>query len=79
MKRRVFIKSGAVAAGLLGTLKPFPLSATADGISPNPLQTPNQFLKQSGLSQKDIRSADYLNSIRAYKYYPKCRYLPNQN
>jgi len=71
MKRRVFLKSGAVVAGLLGSLKSFPLSTTAEGGSPNPFQDPNQILKQSGLSQKEIRSADYLNKALSDKHLPK--------
>ena len=46
MKRRVFLRSGAVVAGLLGSLKSFPLSTTTEGSSPNPFRVPNQILNQ---------------------------------
>ncbi|HLP14641.1 MAG TPA: glycoside hydrolase N-terminal domain-containing protein, partial [Bacteroidota bacterium] len=70
MKRRIFLRSGAIAAGLFGSLKPFPLFATTKENSQPSSPTPGQNQTQSGVSQKDIRSADYLTRVRAEKYLP---------
>jgi alpha-L-fucosidase 2 len=58
MKRRVFIKYGALTAGLMGSLKSFPLFAKTEGNH-----------KNSTLNE--IRSANYLNQVRADMYSTK--------
>ena len=62
MKRRVFIKNGAITVGLVGTSS---LTLTkAEGCE----QKPSRY---SGAEQEEIRSAKYLNRARANKYLPK--------
>jgi alpha-L-fucosidase 2 len=63
MKRRDFLKTSAVAAGLAGTLEAFgPLAASESSSSvPAP----------AGATQGDNRPADYLRRARADKYLPK--------
>ena len=62
MKRRVFLKNGAITVGLVSTPSLF-LKAAED-----PGKKPSQF---SGGVQEEIRSTKYLNQVRADKYLPK--------
>jgi len=62
MKRRAFLKSGAITVGLVGASSL--LLTTAGGCD----QKPSRF---SGTELKEIRSAKYLNRVRADKYLPK--------
>src|ERR1035441_2545307 len=61
MKRRDFIKTGAVAAGIAGSLKFLPSLAAAESDS----QTPSE--KMTG----ENRSADYLRRAQEDKFLPK--------
>lgn len=61
MKRREFIKTGAVAAGLVGSLKFLPSLAAAESDSPKP-PTPDA---------GDNRSADYLRRAQSDQFLPK--------
>ena len=63
MKRRNFLKKGAVAAGMVsipGTL----LQLTA-------CKSQNQSSGSSASAEEDIRTSEYLNRVRADKYLPK--------
>ena len=70
MKRRVFLKSTAIAASAASSLKLlFPL--TANGMSSEKsFQIFNQISGAIGTVLKDIRSADYLRRVKADKYLP---------
>ena len=70
MKRRVFLKTGAVAASLVSSLKAFPLFTTSGESMPKPYEVPNLISGQSGATQEEIRSAGYLRRVRADKYLP---------
>ena len=61
MKRRDFLKTGAVAAGLAGSLKFLPSLKAAESDSPTP----------SGKASGDNRSADYLRRAQKDKFLPK--------
>ena len=58
MRRRVFLKYGAFAAGITGFLRSFPLLAKTGGS-----------LKKS--TRREIRSADYLDRVQAGEYSTK--------
>jgi alpha-L-fucosidase 2 len=64
MKRRDFIKTGAVAAGLASSLKLLPSLAAAESDSPKPSARP-------GALPDDNRSADYLRRAQEGKFLPK--------
>ena len=61
MKRRDFIKTGAVAAGLAGSLKILPSLKAAENDSPKP--------STSGTGEN--RSTDYLRRARSDQFLPK--------
>ena len=61
MKRRDFLKTGAVAAGLAGSLKFLPSLKAAESDSPT----------SSGKTPGDNRSADYLRRAQEDKFLPK--------
>jgi alpha-L-fucosidase 2 len=63
MKRRDFLKTSAVAAGLAGTLEVFGPLAASESSSSSP--TP------AGATRADNRPADYLRRAQADKYLPK--------
>ena len=65
MKRRVFIKSSAITAGLAGSSSL--LLTTAEGCAREASRPSGQV---SGASE-EIRTADYLSQVRADKYVPK--------
>jgi alpha-L-fucosidase 2 len=70
MKRRVFLKSSGIVAGIAG-LKMF-IPFTVNGMNSQKLSgifSRNSFLK--GAAQKDIRSAHYLSRMQGGKYLPK--------
>jgi alpha-L-fucosidase 2 len=58
MKRRNFLRKGALAVGLIGPLKSFPMSAKEEE---NPSKLPTD----------EIRSSEYLNRVQADNYLPK--------
>jgi alpha-L-fucosidase 2 len=60
MKRRKFVKTSAVAAGLLGTLEISPLLAAAEKESP-----------ETGVPAADNRPAEYLNRVQGDPFLPK--------
>ena len=60
MKRRDFIKTGAVAAGLAGSLKLLPSLMASESDSQKP----------SGKTPGDNRSADYLRRAQEDKFLP---------
>jgi len=70
MKRRNFVKTGAVAAGLFSSLKSYSLFTTAEESPLKPSEIPNQISGPSGATQEEIRSAEYLRRARADKYLP---------
>jgi alpha-L-fucosidase 2 len=70
MKRRNFVKTGAVAAGLFSSLKSYSLFTTAEESPLKPSEIPNQVSGPSGATQEEIRSAEYLRRARADKYLP---------
>ena len=61
MKRREFIKTSAVAAGLAGSLKFLPSLKAAESDSPKP----------SRLGTGENLSADYLRRAQGDKFLPK--------
>lgn len=62
MKRRVFLKSGVITAGLVGSSSL--LFTTAEGCSPNASQL-------AGMDLEEIRSAKYLRNVQSDKFLPK--------
>ena len=64
MKRRDFIKTGAVAAGLAGSLKLFPALAASES-------DPTEPSGQAAALPEDNRSADYLRRAQEDKFLPK--------
>jgi alpha-L-fucosidase 2 len=60
MKRRKFVKTGAVAASLLGTMEISPLLAATDKESP-----------ETGVPSADNRPAEYLNRVQGGPFLPK--------
>jgi len=66
MKRRIFLKKSAVAASLVSIPGSF-LPLTACKESPH---KSSRISGSSGTGQKEIRSAEYLNRVRADKYLP---------
>ena len=70
MKRRVFLKKTAVAAGAAGSAKLlFPFTAHGMG-SEESLESAGTTPGPGGAVRKDIRSADYLRRVRGEKYVP---------
>src|SRR5512136_1516223 len=63
MKRRDFLKTSAVAAGLAGSLEVLRPLTASEGSSPTP--------SSAGATQADNRSTEYLRRGRADKYLPK--------
>jgi len=62
MKRRAFLKNGAITVGLVST--PSLFLKTAEGSDQKPSRL-------SGGEQEEIRSSKYLNRVRTDKYLPK--------
>jgi len=60
MKRRKFVKTSAVAAGLVGTLEISPLLAAAEKESP-----------ETGVPAADNRPAEYLDRVQGVPFLPK--------
>ena len=60
MKRRDFIKTGAVAVGAVGSLKLAPMLAAAESDSP-----------KSGAPSSDNRPAEYLHRVQGDPFLPK--------
>jgi alpha-L-fucosidase 2 len=73
MKRRNFLKTGAVVAGagLLSTQKSLAGLTTPEQSSPKPSSITGKGSRSSGAVQEDIRSAEYLKKVRADKLLPK--------
>lgn len=73
MKRRNFLKTGVVVAGagLLSTQKSFSELTTPEQNSQDPFNIPSRVARSSGAVKKDIRSAEYLNKVRADKLLSK--------
>ena len=70
MKRRIFLKKSALAAGAASSVKLFfPLKVGGTG-SKESLEIFNQMSGPGGAVRKDIRSADYLRRAKADKYLP---------
>ena len=64
MKRREFLKTSAVAAGLVGSLTIEPMLAVAES---DPLTPP----EQPGAPLKDNRPAEYLHRVQGDSFLPK--------
>jgi hypothetical protein len=64
MRRRDFIKTGAVAAGLAGSLKLLPSLMASESDSQKPSE-------KTGALPEDNRSADYLRRAQEDKFLPK--------
>jgi len=63
MKRRDFLKTSVVAAGMAGSLKVLQPPAAGAGASPTPAPT--------GVTKDDNRPAEYLRRVRGDKFLPK--------
>ena len=70
MKRRVFLKKGAVAAALVSFVKSFPLFATAEGSPQKPSGISGRVSGRKGSVQEEIRSSGYLRRVKADKFLP---------
>jgi len=64
MKRRDFLKTGAAAAGLAGTLTIEPMLAAAESESKSTSE-------QTGAPPKDNRPAEYLHRVQGDRFLPK--------
>ena len=64
MKRRDFLKTGAAAAGMVGTLSIDPMVSAA-------VVDPKNASAQSGAPQADNRPAEYLRRVQADPFLPK--------
>jgi hypothetical protein len=73
MKRRIFLKTGAVAAGagIIGTQKSTAVLTTPEENSPRTFWITGTGPGLSEAVQDDIRSTEYLNRVRADKYLSK--------
>jgi alpha-L-fucosidase 2 len=71
MKRRDFIKTSAVAAGLAGSLKAIPPVEASQSSPPKPSPIPDQIPGSTAATQADNRSADYLRRVQKEPFLPK--------